>query len=213
MEIFRKIKQMTDIPEISYSITDIPIIGSQQRWELKPSQAALLVHDYQNYFLSFLSAPLRQELLNATNRLIKVARNYKMPIIFTGQAGYGERAERGIIRDLWGKGMAASGAQIDFDPQINRSSSDYSLIKQRYSAFASTNLDSILRATRCNQLVLCGLYGSVGIIATAYDCVNRDIESFLVPDAIADFTSEDHKHTVNLLSSYSSDLLYLREFG
>ncbi|AKK07200.1 isochorismate hydrolase [Corynebacterium mustelae] len=204
---------MTDIPKISYSIADIPIVDSQRRWELKPSQAALLVHDYQNYFLNFLSPLLQQELLDATNRIIKAARNYEMPIIFSGQAGYGDRAERGIIRDLWGKGMASSGTEIELDPRLSRSSTDYTVTKQRYSAFASTNLASILSATRRNQLVLCGIYGSVGIIATAYDCVNRDLESFLIPDAIADFTSVDHELTVNLLSAYSSDLLYSSEFG
>lgn len=199
---------MTNVPQISYSISEIPIVRHQERWKLQRERAALLVHDYQNFFIGFLDPKLQTELIEATNLIIDKARYHNVPIVFSGQAGYGDRLERGIIRDLWGKGMSSLPAETAIDSRVHKSVDDFSIVKQRYSAFSSTNLESLLRAARRDQLIICGVYGSVGITATAYDCVNKDIQSFLVPDAIADFSAQQHQRTLELLSNYSSDLLY-----
>lgn len=203
---------MSDIPKVSYSLADIPRQHRSNRWHLDPGRAVLLLHDYQKYFFSFLGAELHTTIVDNTNAVVGWARSYGVPIVLSGQAGYGDRLERGIIRDLWGLGMTTDPENIGFVNNLRFSASDCQIVKYRYSAFAATALENIMRAASRDQLIICGVFASVGIAATAFDCVNKDIQSFLVPDAIADFDAESHVNTVRLLSEYTSDLAYTGYF-
>lgn len=204
---------MREIPKISYSLQDLPSEYSENRWTLDPKRVVLLLHDYQKFFFKHLTTNLQEELVTNTNLVIDWAIKHNIPTVLSGQIGYGERLERGILRDLWGPGMTNEAKDTDFIDSLRKDPSNHEIIKQRYSAFAATNLESILRASRRDQLVICGVYGSVGITATAFDCVNKDIQSFLVADAIADFDAVHHTRTVRFLSQYSSDLVYSGDFS
>lgn len=50
-----------------------------------------------------------------------------------------------------------------------------------------------MRDTRRDQLVLCGVYAHVGVLATAIEAFTNDIQVFLVADATADFSAEYHR--------------------
>lgn len=203
---------MRDIPNISYSMRQLPLETCPGRWVLDSDRAVLLLHDYQEFFFEFLTESLREEIIENTNLVVEWAIENRVPMIFSGQAGYGERLERGILRDLWGPGMPNETQDKKFVEGVRKTSDSHEILKQRYSAFAATNLESIMRSDRRDQIVICGVYGSVGITATAFDCVNKDIQSFIVPDAMADFSVESHARTVRFLSNYSSDLMYSNYF-
>ena len=51
----------------------------------------------------------------------------------------------------------------------------------------------IWRHSRRDQLIICGVYAHVGVLATAIDAFTHDIQPFLVADALADFTLEHHR--------------------
>ena len=66
------------------------------------------------------------------------------------------------------------------------------LTKWRYSAFVKTNLLERLHAAGRDQLIICGVYAHVGILTTALEAFSSDVQPFIVSDATADFTLEDH---------------------
>lgn len=204
---------MNTIPDISYSILDLPDFTSQEKWELDVSRAILLLHDYQKFFLRNLNSSLLQALLKSTDIVLEWARTRDIPVVFSGQLGYKNPGERGILKDVWGRGMSTDACNIEIPSEISQKPEDYFVVKQRYSAFASTNLDNIMRLNRRDQLILCGVYGAIGITATAFDCVNKDIQSFLVPDAIVDFDFNTHINTINTLSKYTSDIICSNQFS
>jgi isochorismate hydrolase len=65
--------------------------------------------------------------------------------------------------------------------------------KWRYSAFARTDLLAWLRGHEVDQLVICGVYAHVGVLMSAVDAFTDDIQPFVVADAVADFSAEDHR--------------------
>lgn len=203
---------MREIPNISYSTFQLPLEACTRRWSIDSDRAVLLLHDFQEFFFKFLTISLRNEIIENTNLVIDWAIQHQVPIVFSGQAGYGNRLERGILRDLWGPGMSNEEKDRMLAEGIRIPPESHEILKQRYSAFAATNLESIMRADRRDQMIICGVYGSVGITATAFDCVNKDIQSFIIPDAMADFSAESHVRTVKFLSDYSSDLVYSNQF-
>lgn len=165
------------------------------RWQCDPSRAALLVHDMQRYFVDFFTA--RQEPVSTLVENIRGIRSAAvaagMPIIYTAQPGGMTPAERGLLQDMWGPGMSDDPGARQIVGELAPAQRDVVLTKWRYSAFARSDLESLLRRSGRDQLVVCGIYAHVGVLMTANDAFTKDIESFVVADAVADFTAEYHR--------------------
>jgi bifunctional isochorismate lyase/aryl carrier protein len=69
---------------------------------------------------------------------------------------------------------------------------DVVLEKHRYSAFQRGDFADRLRAAGRDQLVVTGIYAHIGCLLTAADAFMRDVEPFVVADAVADFSRRDH---------------------
>jgi trans-2,3-dihydro-3-hydroxyanthranilic acid synthase len=164
-------------------------------WRPDPARAVLLVHDMQRYFLGFFpqgESPV-VDLVDNTARVVEAARALRMPIVYTAQPGGMTREQRGLLLDVWGPGMDTEPRKREIVPEVAPRDGDVVLTKWRYSAFARSDLRRRMRDWGRDQLVVCGVYAHVGILATATDAFTDDIQPFLVADAIADFTIDYHR--------------------
>lgn len=164
-------------------------------WRFAPHRAALLVHDLQDYFVGFYdraAAPLPALLAN-TRRLIEAARAAGMPVFYTAQPARQAPAERGLLNDLWGPGITAHPDQAAICAAVAPAPHDVVLTKWRYSAFQRSDLAERLAAAGRDQLVVCGVYAHIGCLMTAGEAFMRDIEPFVVADAVADFSPREHQ--------------------
>lgn len=164
-------------------------------WRLDPRRAVLLIHDMQQYFVDFFPAG-EQPMAGLVGNVAAIraaAAGQGMPVVFTAQPGGMSRDERGLLHDFWGPGMDKSVDRRRIVPELAPAPQDVVLTKWRYSAFARTELDSLLREWDRDQLVICGIYAHVGILMTACDAFTRDIAPFVVADGVADFTERDHR--------------------
>jgi isochorismate hydrolase len=50
-----------------------------------------------------------------------------------------------------------------------------------------------MRGAGRDQLIVCGVYAHVGVLMSAVEAYTHDIETFLVADAVADFSATDHR--------------------
>ncbi|UWZ34090.1 isochorismatase family protein [Dactylosporangium roseum] len=161
------------------------------RWRPDPRRAVLLVHDMQYYFLGRFPAgesPTTELLAN-----VATLRAAGLPAIYSAQPGRMNRADRGLLHDFWGPGMTDDPASRGIVAELAPGPDDLVVTKYRYSAFHRTGLAGHLRAMGRDQLVVCGVFAHLGCLLTACDAYAHDIQPFLVADAVADFSAEDHR--------------------
>lgn len=161
-------------------------------WTVDPARAVLLVHDLQQHFLSAFppgEQPLTGMLAN-TARLLKEARRLGVPVVHSAQRGGQTPEERGLQLDFWGPGVADDPEALRAPETVAPEPGDTVLTKWKYSAFVRTGLDELLGGR--DQLVIVGVYAHIGVLMTAADAWQRDIQAFVVADAVADFSRADH---------------------
>ncbi|MCX4735555.1 isochorismatase family protein [Streptomyces sp. NBC_01363] len=164
-------------------------------WVPDPERALLLVHDLQNHFLGAFTddeSPLTELLVNV-ERLTTRARRAGVPVVYSALPGGRSPAQRGLQQDFWGPGLPydahAQAIPAPLEPQVG----DTLLTKRKYSAFARTRLLGQMRDLGRDQLIVVGVYAHIGVLMSACDAWTHDIQTFLVADAVADFSREDHE--------------------
>lgn len=165
------------------------------RWTPDPRRAALLVHDMQRYFLAPYGAGQEpvDSLLRNSRRLVEHCREAGIPVVYTAQPGSMTGEQRGLLADFWGPGMQTSPEHRQIVDAVAPDDDGAVFTKWRYSAFHGNGLLGHLRDNGRDQLIVCGVYAHVGCLMTAVDAFTHDIQTFLVADALADFTPEQHR--------------------
>ncbi|MFB7929725.1 isochorismatase family protein [Streptomyces sp. NPDC056039] len=166
---------------------------STARWTPDESRAALLVHDMQCYFLAPFPARVREPLVRHCAQVRERCAALGVPVFYTAQPGSMTDEQRGLLKDFWGPGMRVDPADRQIVTELTPGPKDQVLTKWRYSAFFRSDLLARMRAQGRDQLIVCGVYAHVGVLATALEAFTNDIQPFLVADALGDFSAEYHR--------------------
>jgi bifunctional isochorismate lyase/aryl carrier protein len=168
---------------------------SRVGWALDPARAVLLVHDMQRYFLDAFDTTREPvvELVANIAALRSRCRALGVPVVFSAQPGGQSLDERGLLQDWWGDGPGPGEDHTAIVDALAPAPGDEVLTKWRYSAFVRTDLRERLRASGRDQLVITGIYAHIGCLMTAADAFMHEIQPFLVADAIADFSADEHR--------------------
>lgn len=164
-------------------------------WRVDPRRAVLLVHDMQEYFLQ----PFPREtspgdvLVRNAALLRRRCAELGIPVAYTAQPGGMTAVERGLLADFWGPGMRTTPEDRRVVAELEPAPGDWEFAKWRYSAFYKSGLLERMNSEGRDQLVICGVYAHVGVLMTAVEAFTRDIQPFLVGDAVADFSASYHQ--------------------
>ncbi|MGO1068930.1 isochorismatase family protein [Lysobacter sp. CA199] len=192
------------IPTIaSYSMPDAAQLPANRvDWRPDPARAVLLIHDMQDYFLAFYDreqAPVPQLLANIS-ALREACDDAGVPVVYTAQPTEQSPLQRGLLQPWWGAGITAKPELAPVAAEIAPRPQDTVLTKWRYSAFVSSNLRERMRAQGRDQLIVCGIYAHIGCMMTVADAFMHDIQPFLIADAVADFSADEHAMALHYVS-------------
>ena len=188
-------------------------------WRVDPARAALLVHDMQRYFVRAFELerdgqPLPDAQINIAianiRRLLDAAHAANIPVYYTAQPPRQNPADRRLLTDFWGDGLQDDESAQILD-ELAPTEADTVLTKWRYSAFVRSPLEEQLKDLGRDQLIIGGIYAHIGCLTTALEAFMRDIQPFMVADALADFTEKEHRMACEYASGRCARVLNTAE--
>jgi ureidoacrylate peracid hydrolase len=193
--------------------------------QLAATDCALLIVDMQISFCAPEGGCARAGLPVARLRpaiepcslLIKFARRAGAPILYTRYVLAPDYADAGlIVNELWPElravgALRAGTADIEIIPELYPLAGDIVIDKNRPSAFLGTNLEDILKRLRAKRLVVCGVTTNCCVESTVRDAGQRDYETFVVREAVAEFDDERHRHALNAMERLFAKVVSLED--
>jgi len=168
---------------------------NQHAMNLNREKSALLIIDMQDFFLdphspSFTCGGLA--ILPVLTRLANVFREKNRPVIYTRHVHHPDNLDSGIMGGWW-KGMCFEGsAESEIHHAITPLPSEKVIFKHRYSAFYNTDLETILRCLKIEDLVVSGIMTNMCCESTARDAYYRDYRVFFLADGTGCINEEMH---------------------
>lgn len=155
------------------------------------SRTALIVVDLQK---GIVGSPVARPFNDAVERsraLIDAFRAMGLPIVLVNVTGGAPgRTEQPPRQRFYFEGWA------DLVPELGRQSGDIVVTKRTWGAFASTDLESRLKAEGVTQVVVTGVATATGVEATARQAYEAGFNVTLATDAMADLRPEAHEYSL-----------------
>lgn len=175
--------------------------GNKVEWDINPEKTILLIHDMQNYFINFFgNNDLINQVVENIKNIKKVCKKRGVQVIYTAQPGDQTLEQRGLLQDFWGNGIPNDGEIQKVINELQPEEDDIVLTKWRYSAFTKTDLHNYFKDHKKDTIVITGVYGHIGCVATACDAFMNEIKPIVVSDGIADFSRKEHISSLNYVN-------------
>ncbi len=192
------------IPPISpYRLGDVsPRSSRLLDWKVDPARAVLLIHDMQNYFVDVYEAgaePLATVIPTIAG-LRDACDAARIPVVLTAQSPGQHPSRRGLLADRWGCGISTEEQARVIEP-LRARPDDIVVTKWRYSAFARTDLRSLMAHDGRDQLLITGVYAHIGCMLTAADAFMQDVQAFFISDGVADFNAAFHGGAIDYVNN------------
>ncbi|MBL7191698.1 cysteine hydrolase [bacterium] len=162
---------------------------------LNCDKSALMVIDMQKFFLdpdspTFTCGGLA--VLPNVKRLLDTFRQAKRPVIYTKHVHHPNLSDAGIM-GWWWEGMCLEGSpESEIHDEIAPLPDEKVILKHRYSSFYNTDLETVLRCLKVEDLVIAGIMTNMCCESTARDAYYRDYRVFFTADATGSICEEMH---------------------
>ncbi|MBD3369444.1 isochorismatase family protein [Candidatus Fermentibacteria bacterium] len=174
---------------------------NQHEMRLNSERSALLVVDMQKFFLDEASPTFTcggLAVLPNVKLLLKAFRRANRPVIFTRHVHHPDDLDSGIM-GWWWEGKCIEGSpESEIHPELSPLPGEKVVLKHRYSAFYNTDLETVLRCLKVEDIVVCGIMTNICCESTARDAYYRDYRVFLPADGTGSINEE--MHTASLLN-------------
>ncbi|PLS08367.1 cysteine hydrolase family protein [Neobacillus cucumis] len=172
-------------------------------------KSALLVMDLQNGIVSRFAE--NADVLHPFQKAIEAARQNHIPVIFIRvgfSEGYPEVSpqNKAFLAISKNGGMTISDSATQIHESIQPKPNEPVITKYRFSAFAGSNLEVILRSQQINTLVLCGISTSGVVLSTLREAGDKDFAMTVLSDACLDTDTEVHRVLIEKVFPRQADV-------
>ena len=168
---------------------------NRHQMRLNVAASALLVIDMQQFFLDPASPTFTRggvAILPTVKRLLGAFRWAGRPVIFTRHVHHPADLDSGIM-GWWWEGKCLEGSQeSEIHPELTPMPGEKVVFKHRYSAFYNTDLETVLRCLRVEDIVVSGVMTNLCCESTARDAYSRDYRVFFPADGTGSVSEEMH---------------------
>lgn len=154
------------------------------------SRTALLVIDVQRIYTdpkSELSCARADKTLGNINKLVEQFELHELPIVLVRHIHKLDGSDLGRMFDYAGPAedfnFKAGTSEVEYTPTLRRPKAAIEIAKTRYSAFADTHLDRILRDRGVDRVAICGFMTNFCCDSTAREAHDKDYFVDFVVDA------------------------------
>lgn len=167
----------------------------------------------QDYFVSFWgeNCPMMEQVIANIAALRNYCKAHNIPVYYTAQPKEQSDEDRALLNDMWGPGLTRSPEQQKVVAALAPDEADNVLVKWRYSAFHRSPLELMLKETVARSADYHRVYAHIGCMTTATDAFMRDIKPFMVADALADFSREEHLMSLKYVAGRSGRVVMTQE--
>jgi len=145
--------------------------------QINQEKSALLVIDMQKFFLDSTSPTFTcggLAILPRLKQLIQTFREANRPVIYSCHVHHPNRIDTGIMA-WWWDGMYIEGSpESNVHDSIAPLKGNKIIFKHRYSAFYNTDLETVLRCMKIEDLAISGIMTNMCCESTARDAYYRD---------------------------------------
>lgn len=161
------------------------------------SDTAVLIMDYQNDIVGFVSEAARDALLQRAPAFLAKARAAGMPIIYVVvrfRPGYPEvDAANPLFAGIAKAGVLVEGTRgAEIHDAVAPKPGDIVVTKRRVGAASTTDLEAVLRGRGVNRLVLFGITTSGVVLSTVRWAADADYRIVVISDLSADREQDVH---------------------
>lgn len=168
---------------------------NQHEMRLNTAASALLVVDMQRFFLDATSPTFTcggVAILPTVRRLMHAFRRAGRPVIFTQHVHHPGDIDCGIM-GWWWEGKCLEGSpESEVHPDLAPMPGEKVVSKHRYSAFYNTDLETVLRCLKVEDIVVSGVMTNMCCESTARDAYYRDYRVFFLADGTGSISEEMH---------------------
>ncbi|UCE65112.1 MAG: cysteine hydrolase [Candidatus Zixiibacteriota bacterium] len=168
---------------------------NQHKMELNAEKSALMVIDMQEFFLDESSPTFTcggLAIIPKLKELISAFRDGGRPVIYTRHVHNPQLNDIGIM-EWWWEGICLEGSpESEVHKSIAPLPGEKQILKHRYSAFYNTDLETVLRCLKIEDLVICGIMTNLCCESTARDAYFRDYRVFFPADGTGSINEEMH---------------------
>lgn len=176
--------------------------------KINKSKSALMVVDMQKFFLEPSSPTFTcggLAILPNIIKLISAFRTAGQPVIYTKHVHHPDKIDAGIM-GWWWEGMCVEGTpESEIHNELKPIGNEKIILKHRYSSFYNTDLETILRCMKVEDLVIAGIMTNMCCESTARDAYYRDYRVFFPADGTGSINEEMHLASLlNLAFGFAS---------
>jgi nicotinamidase-related amidase len=155
------------------------------------SKTALIVVDLQKGTINLPLIHPVAGVIERTRALLDAFRERDLPVVLVNVAGGAPgRTEQPPRLSTFPEGFS------DLIPELDRKATDIVVTKRTWGAFASTDLETQLKAIGVTQVVVTGVATGTGVEATARQAYEQGFNVTLALDAMTDVRPEAHEYSL-----------------